>query len=344
MVSKRNLALLALVVVVLAGLSLAQKLGHRRATSRPATAVLVEGQFTADAVGRIVLGRGARAEAVVLAARPDGWVVESAWGARASRERIDALLAALGDLSGEFRSGSREVLADYGLDEASAVTIRGFGGDGRPLFALDVGGRPQGTAGSFVKRPGSDDVYLAGSGILAQMGIYGEVQDPPSRHFVDLQAVQEDRVAVDAIRLRDAAGVREYRKVFAAAADGADSAAAAAARTSWEWRPQPGTRGPAPAKTKLDAVLSSLVSVRATDLDDPAAPAAGYGLDAPSREATLVLADGREVTLEFGNDRPAAADRPGGTWMRVAGRPGVWVATEYTVRNIFKSPDELKAD
>lgn len=344
MVSRRNLAILAIIVVVLAGISVAQKLGHRRATSRPATAVLVEGELSADSVGRIVIGRGPRAEAVVLAAQPDGWAVETAWGARASRERIDALLAALGDLSGEFRSGSREVLADYGLDEASAIRIRGFGRDGQPLFALDVGSRPQGSPGSFVRRPGSDDVYLAAGGVLAQLGIYGELQDPAPRHFLDLQAVQEDRVAVDAIRLRDGAGAREYRKVFTAPVAGADSAATAATRATWEWAPAAGTRGPAPAKSKLNAVLSSLASVRATDLGDPSAPPAAYGLDAPAREATLVMADGREVTLEFGADRPAEGDKPGGTWLRVRGKREAWVATEFTVRSIFKSPDDLKAD
>jgi hypothetical protein len=186
-------------------------------------------------------------------------------------------------------------------------------------------------------------VYLAAAGVLAQLGIYGEPSLPAGRHFLDLQAVREEREAVDAIRLRDAAGAREYRKVFESPA-GADSAQAAAARKTWEWQAAPGTRGPAPAKSKLDAVLGSLVSIRASDLGDPALPAATYGLDTPSREAALVLSDGREVVLEFGADRPAEGDKPGGTWLRVRGDPTVWVATEYSVRNIFKAPDELKAD
>lgn len=343
MVTRRNLVILAALLVVLAGISVAQKLGHRRATSREASAVLVEGTNTADAVGRIELGRGAEPRAVVLAAAPDGWRVETSWNARASRERVDALLSALSGLSGEYRSGSRDVLADYGLDDAGAVTIRAFGRDGQPLFGLDVGRRPEGGAGNFVRRPGDDDVYLSPAGVLAQLGIYGEPALPAGRHFLDLQAVREEREAVDAIRLRDAGGTREYRKVFAAPA-GADSAQTAAVRKTWEWQAAPGTRGPAPAKSKLDAMLASLVSVRASDLGDPAAPATGYGLDAPAREAALVMADGREVVLEFGADRPAEGDKPGGTWLRVRGDPSVWVATEYTVRNIFKSPDELKAD
>lgn len=345
MISRRNLLVLALVVVLLAGLSLAQKLGHRRATSRAAATVLIEGAFTADSVGRLVLGRGAQPEAVVLAAGPDGWVVESAWGSRANRERIDALLSTLGGLAGEYRSDRPEVLPDYGLDEAGAVTIRAFGRSGEPLLALDVGRRPQGGQGNFVRLPGQDEVYLTQAGVLAQLGIYGEPQAPAARHFLELQAVQEERVAVDAIRLRDGAGTREYLKVFAPpAAAGADSAAQAAVRATWEWKAGAGARGPTPAKSKVDAVLGSLVSVRATDVADPNLPAATYGLDAPAREATLVLADGRQIVLEFGAELPAAGDKPGGTWMRVRGQPTVWVATEYTVRNIFKTPEDLKAD
>ncbi|MBM4130504.1 DUF4340 domain-containing protein [bacterium] len=343
MITRRNLAILAAAVVVLVGISVGQKLGHRRATSRAASSVLIAGAYTADAVGRLELGRGQQARAVVLAAGPDGWRVETAWGARASRERIDALLSTLSDLSGEYRSGSRDVLADYGLDDAAAVTIRAFGRDGQPLFGLDVGGRPSGGAGSFVRRPGSDEAYLTSAGVLAQLGIYGEPAVPAARHFLDLQAVKEDRVAVDAFRLRDAAGAREYRKVFSPAA-GPDSAAAAAVRQTWEWQAAPGTRGPAPAKSKADAVLGSLVGLRASDLDDPAAPASAYGLDAPTREATLLMADGREVVLEFGADRPAGGDKPGGTWLRVRGDPAVWVATEYAVRSIFKTAEELKPD
>lgn len=345
MISKRNLAILTTVVAVLVVTSLLQKASHRRATSQPATAVLIEGEFKADSLGRLVLGRGAAAQAVVLAAGPDGWNVESAWGARASRERIDALLSTLGNLEGEYRSDSSGVLPDYGLGADGAVTIRAFGRDGQPVFALDVGNRPEGGAGNFVRLPDGDKVYLTPAGVLAQMGIYGEPQTPGPRFFLELQAVKEDRQAVELIRLRDQTGTRELVKVFSAPAGAAgDSAAAAAARATWEWKLGGVARSQPLAKSKVDAVLNSLVSVRASDLDDPAAPPAAYGLDSPAREAVLVMADGRQIVLEFGADRPAAGDLPAGTWMRVRGQPAVWVVTEYTVKNVFKATAELKPD
>jgi len=345
MISKRNLVILTVIVVLLVATNVVQKTSHRRAVSQAATTVLIEGEHKADGLGRLVLGRGADTQSVVLAAGPDGWTVESAWNAGASREKIDALLTTLSDLSGEYRSAEREVLPDYGLDPAGAVTIRAFGRDGQPAFALDVGNSPEGGAGNFVRLPDHDEVYLTQAGVLAQLGLYGGPQAPGPRFFLGLQAVTEDRQAVDAIVLRDAGGARNLAKVFSApAAAPGDSAAAAAARATWEWKLDGGGRGQALAKSKVDGVLNSLVSVRAADLDDPAAPPATYGLDEPAREAALVMTGGRQVVLEFGADRPAAGDLPAGTWMRVRGQPTVWVVTEYTVKNIFKTTAELKPD
>lgn len=344
MLSRRTLAILAAVVAVLIGISVLQSVGHRRATSRDATAVLAAGELKADDLGRIVLGRGAEPEAVVLEAGPDGWRIRSAWNARASRERIDGLLKALADLSGEYRSDKREVLADYGLAADAAVMIRIFGKDGREMLALEVGNRPEGAAGNFVKLPGSDEVYLTPAGVLSQLGIYGAPETPRPRAFLDLMAMHEDRAQVDAIRLRDKDGTRELVKVLSAPVPaGADSATVASARATWEWKTG-GARPTNLAKAKVDPVLNALVSVHANDLDDPSAPTAAYGLDAPTREAVLVMADGRQLALEFGNDRPAAGDKPGGTWMRVRGQPEVWVVTEYMLKNVFKTVAELKPD
>lgn len=349
MLSRKTLAILAAVVALLVGISVLQSVGHRRATSRDATAVLVAGEHKAEDLGRIVLGRGAEPEAVVLEAGPDGWRVKSAWNARASRERIDGLLKALADLSGEYRSDRREVLADYGLAADAAVTIRAFGKDGREVLALEVGDRPEGAAGNFVKLPGRDEVYLSPSGVLSQLGIYGAPETPLPRAFLDLIAVNEDRAQVDAIRLRDKDGTREFVKVLSAPVPaGADSATVASARATWEWKSggakSPNGKATNLAKSKVDPVLNALVSVHANDLDNPHAPAVAYGLDAPSREAVLVMADGRQLALEFGGDRPAVGDKPGGTWMRVRGQPEIWVVTEYMLKNVFKPVSELKPD
>ena len=77
---------------------------------------------------------------------------------------------------------------------------------------------------------------------------------------------------------------------------------------------------------------------------DPAVSADQYGLDNPPSTLTLKRQDGSELVLEFGNNREASEGVTAGTFMRVSGAPTVWVVTEYTINNIFKSLDDLKAE
>lgn len=353
MINNRNLSILTLVLVVLGGVYFWQQAAHRSRTGRPSSSVIIAGSFTKDDLSRVTVGRQQNEAAVDLVRTPTGWVVASSWDTPASGDRIDALLKALSGLAGEFRSDEASVLPDYGLDPQTAVVIKGYGGDGQPAFALEVGNGSQGQPGNFVRLPGQNTVYLSGTGILSQLGLYGGLELPKARHFLDLQAVKEDRLNVDRIVLVDQGKTLDLEKEFAnppaaapaAAAPAAGDTAAAAApagpdRLTWEWRLTAPKRT-ALAKTKADGVLGSLVNIRAADVDDPTLPGAVTGLDDPARTATLVLQDGSALVLEFGAERAAEGDRQAGTWMRIQGRPTLWVVTEYTTKNIFKTLDDL---
>ncbi|HPF69953.1 MAG TPA: DUF4340 domain-containing protein [Candidatus Krumholzibacteria bacterium] len=341
MPKSKNLVILAAVVAVLAIVSVLQKTSHHRTTSRPSTAVLLEGTWSGDNVARIALGLGEEPDIVVLEKGPDGWIVPSCWNARASRTKIDGLLKVLSGLQGEFRSDREDVLADYGLGPADAVTIRVRDAQGAEVASLDVGTAPAGARGQFVRRPGSNAVYVSGTGVLAPLGLYGGPARPSARTFLDLQAVQDERNDVDRIELVDEHGARTLAKVFAAAPAAGDSAGAGGVdRLTWEWTLSGDTSGPA-AKTKADGVLGAAVSIRAVDVDDPAGDPALYGLDAPARVATVVFADGHTRRLAFGNERPADGDKPAGVWLRVDDDPTVWVATAYAANNLFKAGADL---
>ena len=347
MIKNRNILILAAVLLVLLGISLVQKAGHKKSTGRSSTVKVVEGAVTADQLDRITLGFGEDEEAVVLLSEPTGWVVASAWNTPASKQRLDTLLRNVSDLSGEFRSDNESVLADYGLADEGSVKVRAYDKEGNLALAVDIGGKPERFPGNFVKRPGSSAVYLSQVNLLSQLGLYDGPAVPGNRHFLDLQAVREDRLAVDSITLDDDGRILELIKEFAEekpvegqeTADG-ENEPAGLDRTTWEWKltaPQP----QAPAKTKADGVLGSLVSIRALDVDDPAGDPATYGLAEPARTATMVRQDGTEMTLEFGNTREAEGDLQAGAWMKVRGKPTVWVVAEYTVNNIFKSVEDL---
>ncbi len=338
----RNLIILVVVLVLLGGISLLQRSSHHKQTSRAATELLVPDQYAADDLDRITLGQGAEEVTVDLVRDPDGWKVASTWNVKAAANRIDSLLKAVSNLRGEFRSDKADVIADYGLADSSAVHIRLYKDD-KPVVSLEVGNRSQGQPGNFVRLGDSHAVYLSTVNLLSPLGIYGEPTPPKGRHFLDLQAVKEDRLAVDRIILRDGKHVIEMQKEFSLTEpDSADTTGAAPQpdRSVWEWKlTRP--RRTALAKTKADGVLGTLVSIRATDVDDPGRDASAIGLDKPARAATLVMQDGSEVVLEFGDKREAAGDHPAGTWMRVKGEDTLWVVTDYTTKNIFKQVDDL---
>lgn len=352
MIKNKNIIILAAVLVVLLGVSVMQKSSHRKVTNRSATETVLAGIMSSDQLGKITLAHGESEPTVVLVAGPTGWLVASAWDARANQDRIDTLLRNLSDLRGEFRSDRQEVLADYQLDDASAVRIRAYDGDGKQTLALDIGGKPEGAQGNFIRRPDSPAAYLSPADLLTHLGLYGGPGTPLNRHFLDLQAFQADRLAVDRLALADQDGPREMIKEFAVVELRDDTAGDSSGelaeetpateidRTTWEWK-LTAPRDAALAKSKADGVLSAAVSVRAIDVDDPNADPGTYGLGPDARTVTLVLEDGSSSSLAFGAERAAAGDIQAGVWMQVQGEPTVWVVSNYVVTNIFKTVTDL---
>ncbi len=345
MMNTKNLVIIGIILVVLLGVNLMQKSGHKKATSQSSVAQIIEEGFVPADLSRITLGYGTEAEAVVLSNNPTGWTVDTAWHAQANLARIETLVRNVSGLLGEYRSDSAEVLGDYGLGADGAVQIRAYNPAGELAFALDVGHKPERYPGNFVRLPDNNKVYVSQKNLLAEVGIYDGPELPKSRYFLELQALQEDRLEVDRMAITNGDERLEFVKDFAeeAPAEGAEDSAPVLDRNTWEWS-LTGASDASLAKTKVDAVLNSLVAVRATDLVDPKADLAGYGLAEPTRRAALQLQDGREIVMTFGNDREAVEDAPAGTYMQLGGDDTVWVVTEYAMKNIFKALDELKPE
>jgi hypothetical protein len=343
MLKRKNLIALAVVVVVLAAISVLQRTSHRRATSGSPTAPVLGAQLDQESLRRIEIGYGTVKDAVVLENLPDGWVVRSAWNHPVNQSRIDNLLQDLSSLEGEFRSDSPEVLADYGFTDSTAVTVVAFGSDPQPVFALEVGDKPQRSVGNFVKRPGSSEVFLARKSILSDLGLYNGPGLPESKHFLDLEARKVDRLDVESITLHDGDAVVAMEKVFAPpepAADDTTGAAPEIDRNTYEWRlVRPVEK--AAMKTRCDGVLGAVSTVRAVDIDDPAGDLAAYGLAAPAKRVEVTLQDGTGYALRFGAERPESEGKQKGVYMQVEGEPTVWVVTEYLLKNIFKTQEEL---
>ncbi len=345
MIKTRNLAIIGVVLLVLLGVSFMQKSGHKKATSQSSVAAIVaEGIVPAD-LSRITIGYGTTPEVVVLSNNPTGWTIDTAWHAKANLARIETLVRNVSGLVGEYRSDNAEVLGDYGLGADGAIQIRATNPAGEVVIALDVGHKPERYPGNFVRHPDNNKVYVSQKNLLAEVGLYDGPELPQNRYFLELQALQEDRLEVDRMAITGENGRLEFVKEFAMEAPAAEETEAAPVfdRNTWEWTLAGGTNTVL-AKTKVDAVLNSLVAVRAADLVDPKADLAAYGLAETSRRASLQMQDGREIVLTFGHDREAIADAPAGTYMQLGDDATVWVVTEYAMKNIFKGLDELKPE
>lgn len=346
MIKTRNLVLLAVVLVVLLGISWLQRSSHERSTTASNETKVIDAELDMNNLSRITVAYGLDGDVVELLSTPTGWIVGSAYNAKANDQRIETLLRNLSGLAGEFRSDSPDVIADYGLDADHSVRIRAFGPGGGEVAAVDVGNSPERLPGNFIKSPDSPAVYLTGASVLSHLGLYDGPARPKSTHFADMQAVQEDRKAIDRIVLVDEGRRLELVKEFAVnepAPDDTTGAEPTLDRLTWEWKAaSDGNR--ALAKTKVDAVQNALVKVRAVDVDDPSVELEQYGLQPPQKTATLVMEDGSERVFEFGHSRVAEGDHPAGTWMQVQGEPTIWVVTDYAVNNAFKSVDDLLPD
>ncbi len=304
MIKTRNLVILGVALVILLGINLMQRTSHKKETNQSSVAVVVPDGFVPDDLGRITIGYGTVNEVVVLSNMPTGWTVDTAWQAKANQERIDTLVRNLTGLTGEYRSDNAEVLDDYGLDADNAVTIRAYNPAGEVVMAVNVGKKPERYPGTFVRQPDNNKVYVAQKNLLSQVGIYGDPELPQSRYFLELQALQEDRLEVDRLIIDRGVERLELLKVFAQepVAEGAEDTTAVFDRNTWEWR-LAGEQGAPLAKTKVDAVLNSLVAIRATDVVDPNADLDTYGLAEAGRRAELHLQDGRKLILNFGVSR-----------------------------------------
>ncbi len=344
MLKTRNLVILAVILVILAGINFWQKSSHRASTSGSALEVVLDQEFTRDNLGKITLGFADNPEAVVMTTSPAGWLVDTAFDTPASEQRLDTLLRGLSNLTGEFRSDKAGVLDQYGLDSAGAVKVRGYDPQGQEVLALDIGKTPERFPGQFVSLPGQDKVWLTQKSILGNLGIYGAPEAPQSKYFLELQAVKEDRLDVDRLVLRDGEVTLDLVKEFAVeeVPEGApEGTTPEVDRLTWEWRLE-GAPGTALAKTKVDAVLGAAVSIRATDVADPSVSLDQYGLDQPVRTVTLHLQDGTTRELLFGSTREAAEGQQAGTYLRLEGSPRIWLVTDYTTRNLFKALTDLQ--
>ncbi len=343
--SKRNLYLLGAVVVLLLAVSFFQKTSHDRAVSAKDTSPVLSAEFEAGDINRVLIA-GADSAEVVLERLPDKWVARSAWGHPVDQRKVDELLDALGGLSGQFRSDNPDILVDYGLGpDAESVTITLYGAEWEPVYALEVGRKPDSGMGVFVRDPSADAVFLTRENVLGRLGLYAETASPEDKFFLDLEVFTCQREDIEAIILHDGDTTLAMEKVFEtpAPAEGdtlAPDVAPAPDRSTWEWVLTAPERRPL-AKTKVDGVMNALTNVRAAGVDDPGASMDVYGLWKAERRVEFALADGTEFELRIGAAVDGAAEGQAEHYVMTSADRTIWKLSGYKVDQIFKTLEDL---
>lgn len=327
--NNRNLIILVGIVVVLGAV---YALSSQRRPSLDTTGGFVDlvvGTLSTDEVESISIRRGEGGFTLVNG--DQGWIVEDHFGAPANLNKIRTLLGNLEGVSGEARSDAAGVLASYALDDSQAYRLQVAG-----HLDLLIGKRAG--SGCFVREAGSNLVYATDYNFLSDLGVWGDDRPVPEvSSWVDLLAFEVRREDVTSVRIEGEETVTLDRELIVAESAADSTAVPASAGDNYEWRVNGDFVG---SRSRGDAVLSALVSVRARNVlargDNPE----GSGLDSP-RRVVVTLEGATERTLLFGSE---VEDMSGQVWFRVEGEELIWAVPEFVRSNLFKSADDLRAE
>ncbi|MCX5758958.1 MAG: DUF4340 domain-containing protein, partial [Candidatus Hydrogenedentes bacterium] len=181
----KSLIPLVIIVAILVGLVAYKKTSHHQPTmvEQAKLVNLLPDGFSKAEVSRIELCSGDKTgEKLVLTydKGADKWRVTNHFNAPAKKETVDKYLDAIAKMKGEPRTmgASETALADYNLTDAKAFHIEGFKEGGTdPIFKLLVGKAPS-YKEVFVRKAGSNDVFVDDTNLKQQAGINDESSRP----------------------------------------------------------------------------------------------------------------------------------------------------------------------
>jgi hypothetical protein len=356
MMKGRTLGILVAILVVLGLLSWATKRSRYATVKDGGYEQVLTASLDRAAVQKIRAWVGTSPDDVLELERSgDGWVVASRWGWPAKQSEVDRVLDDLTELKGEKRASSEDVLADFQIDEEGGLHVQAQASGGTDLCHVVVG-KAASRGGGFVRREGSNDVYLTQAGLRSRFGLWGdEPKAPEAKRWIDLKVFQKDRNEVDRLVLADGAKSVTLEKEIAMTeptpqpeADSSDSTTVEATteaapetspqpdRTKWTWKPD--ASGPIDSD-KADSILGLICSLYAQEVADPS-KIDEYGLDDPSRTVTLTMADGNTETIAFGG----LTEDEKRVYFRVGtdGKPAE--INKSMVDRIFQDRSELRAN
>jgi hypothetical protein len=364
MITQKTLGTLAAILVALGAVSYTTSKIRYGTTKGGGFVSVLDKPVDAGSIESIQAWIGSLPDSVVELKRAgEGWEVASRYGWKAKDDLVTRLLDDITDLKGEKRASNKaEILADFQIDDEKGLHVTAKASGGTELFHIVVGESAERGSGSFVRKQGSNDVFLTPAGLRSSFGVWGDdPKAPDSKRWIELRVHKAERNDVDKIVLKTAESEivleKEFEQLAAPTPSATDTTKAGTAeaageqvaraekpaevtpapsvdRTKWTWKAD--AKGEFD-KAKADGILSSLCSIYASDVANPDSLAL-YGLSESARVAEITFHDGKTVSIFFGNTRPGDDEK---VYCRVGdGQPAE--IYKSNVDRIFPSRDELK--
>jgi len=262
---------------------------------------------------RILLGRGTQSAAVELAKENGIWKVKSLWDANADSVKVENLIQKLRSAQGELRGSGKKLLADFGIQDTEAFSIKLFGTGNVLLQDLRVGTKQAGEADYFIRRAVSEDVYLVGVNIAELLGIHGASNEaaPPGLFWADLSLFALDPEKVNKITVYLLKG--EEKTMIAGLERLTDPKDPL--KSFWKFLRKDMTA--LPNSDKVLKFIAVMNSVRADKVVEPGGK--GYGIEKPVWQLA-VTEEGKKVLLNAG-----PVDEKGGlVYVKRSGDPTIF--------------------
>ena len=314
----KKLFIIILVVCALFGLVAVKKAVRLRqeaalTASQQASDVELTKDLTASFLSGIVVYEGSEPDKKLVVSKDTQghWIIASLYGVRARSQAIDDILNGLRNLKGELRADSKDVLADFGIEDAKGLHVILESEGKTSLSHLVVSLKNPQLRKSFVRRAGSTQVVLVNKDV------------PGFFHIFDNEGVNAEFLADLKLFTFE---TKDIKKIIIAG----KGALVFTRNESWNMEPAPGKQETLDQEA-VNRLVSDVLNMNAREVVDPAGTS--YGFDKPL--LTMVMEDAagnKPVQLEVGN----IVGQGKGYYIRVPPAKFVYKINEDEIGNIKK--------
>jgi hypothetical protein len=307
---------------------------------------LVPQTLLADRIKGVELYQGAQPEHFVrLKRQGDTWVASSYYDAPVQTEKIAGFLDALSTLQGEFRADKAAFLSDFRLEEAQALHLRVYTEHADIPAVHLLAGKGSGRHG-FMRLANATRVYHVNLNLHSEAGLYGSNTDQPpeAKPWLDLHIQKMPQDQITALELYTPERSLRFAWQPSLASPTPQTPPATTAQestTKAHWALIAPEVQYAVRQEALDSLVSTLRTLRADDIADPANVAA-YGLDAPLYRLVMTVQplhqEARQVPLLVGHTVPEQGDK---RYARLGPQGWIYVLPSWALQRLLPPAKEL---